>query len=379
MYQSELATIDEIIGNTTLKILHVINGLQPGGAEIMLLRLCEELVRHDVQNEVFSLTKADTLKPELEALGVKCHSGNLIELRRYFFDYSPDIVQGWMYHSNLAISLATLCSSASKKCYWSIHHSVDDISREKFTIRSVIRLLGVVSRFPNKTVYVSQVSKQQHEALGYNSKNSVLIPNGYDLNKFRKDKSLRSKFRSEFSISDDRFLVGILGRFHPMKDHEAFLDAAKLFSSNHDKCAFIIAGRGTDCPQIIKWIEDRGLSELVHVLGNRQDVATILNGLDTLATSSSYGEAFPIVIGEAMACETVCCSTDVGDSKWLIGDENLISRPDDHVALSENWLNVAKLSLQNREQLGKKLRNRIEEKFALADIADKYLCMYSSD
>ena len=345
----------------------------------MLLRLCEELSHHDVQNEVFSLSKNDTIKPQLEALGIKCHFGSPFKLRQLVHSSSPDTIQGWMYHSNLAVTLATLFSSYSKKSYWSIHHTIDDISREKVTTRAVIRMLGLTSKRPVKTVYVSQVSKQQHEALGYTSSNSVLIPNGYDLQKFRKDNVLRGRFRTEFNIADEQFVVGILGRFHPMKDHGTFLDAARLIASKHKNCRFIIAGRGTDCQKMFEWVEDRGLSEIVHVLGDRRDVATILNGLDTLVTSSSYGEAFPIVIGEAMSCETVCCSTDVGDSKWLIGDEGLISLPDDPDALSENLLNVAKLSRDDREQLGRKLRSRIEEKFSLTDVADKYLAIYNNN
>ena len=343
----------------------------------MLLRLCEELARHDVQNDVFSLSSNDTIKPQLEALGVKCHKGNPVQLRQYIHNSAPDVVQGWMYHSNLAISLATLFSSSSKKCYWSIHHTIDDISREKFTTRAVIRLLGLMSKRSNRTVYVSQVSKQQHEALGYNASNSVLIPNGYDLEKFSKDVSSRMEFRNEFGLSDDVFVIGILGRFHSMKDHQSFLEAARLFSAKYENCRFIIAGRGTDCQQTIEWIAERGLSKIVHVLGDRRDVATILNGLDILATSSSYGEAFPIVIGEAMSCQTICCSTDVGDSRWLIGDDSLISTPDDPAALSENWSKVARLSPESREQLGKKLRCRIEDKFSLTDVANKYLAIYN--
>ena len=129
---------------------------------------------------------------------------------------------------------------------------------------------------------------------------------------------------------------------------------------------------------MFEWIEARGLSEIVHVLGDRRDVATILNGLDTLATSSRYGEAFPIVIGEAMSCETVCCSTDIGDSRWLIGDDSLISQPGDPAELSQNWLKIAELPLANREELGKSLRDRIEAKFALADIAEKYMAIYNN-
>ena len=151
-----------------------------------------------------------------------------------------------MYHSDLAISIATMFSKHSKNIFWSVHHSIDDISKEKFTSRVVIRFLKLISKQPRNTVYVSRISKQQHEALGYSTSNSVLIPNGYDLELFKKDASLRARFRNEFGIPDDQFVVGNLARFHIMKDHEAFLDAAALFSSKHSNCGFIIAGRGTD-------------------------------------------------------------------------------------------------------------------------------------
>ena len=359
-----------------MKILHVINGLWPGGAQVMLLRLCEELARHDVQNEVFSLTKNDTLKPQLEELGVVCHQGSIRELRRVIKTVQPTAVQGWMYHSNLAITCGTLFSESSRNQFWSIHHSIDDISKEKMTTRIVIKILNLMSRLPRKTVYVSQISKDQHEKLGYNSENSVLIPNGYDLSLFKKNTSLGESFRKELGIPENQFLFGILGRFHPMKDHEAFLDAASLFSSKHNNCGFVIAGRGTQNLQVTEWINEKGLSGKVHVLGDRRDVAAILNGIDILATSSRFGEAFPIIIGEAMSCETICCSTRVGDSEWLIGDAELISPPGDSESLANNWLRVAGLCVASRDELGRKLRSRIDEKFSLPSVAKKYLALY---
>jgi len=358
-----------------LKVFHVINGLWPGGAQIMLLRLCEEFGRHDVKNEVFSLTKADTIIPQLEAIGVRCHQGNILDLRRILKKSSPNVIQGWMYHSNLAIACATVCSSLSKKQYWSVHHSIEDMSNEKFASRIVIRILGLISKLPKKTVYVSGVSKQQHAELGFFSGNSVQIPNGYDLELFKRKPTLRNSFRAEFEIPDTRFLVGILGRFHSVKDHKMFLDAAALFSAKHNNCGFIIAGRNTNNTQITEWIDERGLSDKVEVLGDRRDVVSILNGIDILATSS-LSEAFPIVIGEAMACETICCATNVGDTELLIGDEDLISPPGDPVALSENWWKVANLSQDKRGVLGKMLRERIKDNFSLSVVADKYLALY---
>lgn len=357
------------------KVFHVINGLWPGGAQIMLLRLCEEFARHEVQSEVFSLTKADTIKPQLEAIGVKCHQGNILDLRRVLKESSPDVVQGWMYHSNLAIAGATVFSGLFKRQFWSVHHSIEDMSLEKFTSQIVIRLLSLISKLPKKTVYVSEVSKHQHTKLGFCKDNAVQISNGYDLELFKKDASLRETFRNELEISDSSFLIGILGRFHFLKDHKMFLDAAALFASKHDNCGFIIAGRDTTNTQITDWITERGLSDRVMVLGDRRDVSAILNGIDILATSS-ISEAFPIVIGEAMACETVCCSTHVGDTEILIGERDLLSLPGDPVALFESWWRVANLSSKAREDLGKKLRTRIREKFSLSIIAEKYLSLY---
>jgi len=344
----------------------------------MLLRLCEELGRHNVQNEVFSMTKADTIVPQLEAVGVRCHQGNIFDLRRKLIRSSPDVVQGWMYHSNLAIACATAFTTLSKKQCWSVHHSIEDMSNEKFASRMVIRILSLISKLPKKTIYVSQVSKHQHIKLGFHAGNSVQIPNGYDLELFKKEPTLRETFRNELAIPDSRFLIGILGRFHSVKDHKMFLDAAALFSTKHSDCGFIIAGRNTINNQITDWINERGLSEKATVLGDRRDVAAVLNGLDILATSS-VSEAFPIVIGEAMACETICCATKVGDTELLIGEGDLISPPSDPVALSENWWKVANLSQEAKEDLGKKMRERIRDKFSLSVIAEKYLALYEAN
>ena len=359
----------------SLKVFHVINGLWPGGAQIMLLRLCEEFGRLDVQNEVFSLTKADTIKPQLEAIGVRCHQGNIFDLRRAMLESSPNVVQGWMYHSNLAIACATAFTSLSRKQFWSVHHSIEDINHEKFTSRIVIRILGLMSKLPRKTVYVSEVSKHQHIELGFCSDNSVQVPNGYDLELFKKEPVLREAFRNELDKPDCRLLIGILGRFHTLKDHKMFLDAAAIFSTKHSNCGFIIAGRDTNNNHITDWISERRLSDKVTVLGDRRDVASILNGIDILA-SSSFSEAFPIVIGEAMSCETICCATKVGDTELLIGEKDLVSPPRDAVALSENWWKVANLSPGAKEDLGKRLRERIKSKFSLSVSAEKYLALY---
>ena len=77
-----------------------------------------------------------------------------------------------------------------------------------------------------------------------------------------------------------------------------------------------------------------------------------------------------------MSCETICCATKVGDTELLIGEQGLVSPPRDPVALSENWWKVANLSPEAKENLGRKLRERIKNKFSLSVIAEKYLALY---
>ena len=366
-----------------MKILHVINGLWPGGAQIMMLRMAEVLRQRDIDIDVFSLTKASTIEPQLKALGIgveicKSKPEAIRKLRRTLKTGDMDLVQCWMYTSNLATEIArTGLWQCKVPVFWSIHHSVPSLAHEQRSTRFTINALKLFKQRPNKIVYVSKISRTQHESLGYPPGKSVHIPNGYDLTLFSKCSEGRTKFRDEIKAGDEHFVIGCLGRFHEHKDQRNFLEAAKISLQKEPKLRFVIAGRDctTDNETLMQWVNDLGLKDHVHVLGDRRDVPSVLNGLDLLTTSSKT-EAFSIIIGEGMATQVPCTVTDVGDSAYLVGDDALVAPPCDPAGLSDVWLNVAAQSESDRLALGLQLRQRIEQNFSIESVVDRYLDLY---
>lgn len=129
-------------------------------------------------------------------------------------------------------------------------------------------------------------------------------------------------------------------------------------------------------PAIRKWIEEGELNDRCHLLGYRPDMPRIMAALDLVTTSSSYGEAFPMVVGEAMACGVPCVVTDIGDSSLIVGDAGLSVPPRDPSALARAWADILRQDETARRRLGETARNRVSELYSLRTIADRYESLY---
>ncbi|MGH7927916.1 MAG: glycosyltransferase, partial [Candidatus Binatia bacterium] len=211
-----------------MKILHVINRLSRGGAEMMLYKLLLALPEREkgLAHEVISLMDGGEFRPAIEALGVPVHAvgvrrgmpspAALWRLRRRIAEARPDLVQCWMYHSNVATALA---AAERSPVVWGIRHSIYDLGREKrltrLLIRSGPRLTGRVARI----VYCSRASAAQHEALRYPKSKTTVIPNGFDIEVFRPDWEARQALRVELRTPPETVIVGHVARYHPMKNH----------------------------------------------------------------------------------------------------------------------------------------------------------------
>jgi len=99
--------------------------------------------------------------------------------------------------------------------------------------------------------------------------------------------------------------------------------------------------------------------------------------LDISSSSSSSGEAFPNVIGEAMACGVPCVVTDVGDSAYVVGDTGQVVPPCNPQALADGIIQLLDLPKCERQALGNRSRKRIEENFTLDEIVRQYETFYT--
>lgn len=291
----------------------------------------------------------------------------------------PDVIQGWMSHGNLAGLLARMAAPGDPALVWAIRQSVYDLGYEKRSTARLIRLSAKLSCRPQAIVYNSHVARAQHEALGFCRRLGSVIPNGFDVSAFAPSSDARLGFRRELSIADDVPLIGIVGRFHPMKDHQTFIKAAKAVRERHPRCRLILVGPGMDPSnkELSGYLRDAGLEDAAHLLGVRDDMPRINAALD-VAVSSSFTEAFPTAIGEAMSCGVPCVVTDVGDSGRLVGDTGIVVPPRDPEQLASGIARLLDLSRQDREVLGAKARARVISEYSLSDVVASFSSLYLS-
>jgi glycosyltransferase involved in cell wall biosynthesis len=149
--------------------------------------------------------------------------------------------------------------------------------------------------------------------------------------------------RDEWGIDDEAITIGLVGRLDPMKDHATFLRAAKIFNQKERRVRFVCVGDGKEPykSEIHSLCKVLGLNGHLIWAGEREDMPSVYNAID-IVTSSSSGEGFPNVIGEAMACGVLCVVTDVGDSAIIVGETGNVVPSEDPQALADGWRSMLK-------------------------------------
>lgn len=369
-------------------VLHVITGLSTGGAEMMLRKLVGAMDSERFRPIVVSLMDKGTLGERIEALDVPVHAlgarRNLSALAvvralsRLVDEVKPDLVQSWMYHANLFASLAVMTSRNRVPVLWNIRASLDGLAREKRSTSVVIRVGAWASRAPSGIVYNSSVSARQHEAFGYLASRTEVIPNGFDCDEFRPDHCAGPALRAELGLAGSDVLVGCVARYHPMKDHANLLAAASQAARSDARLHFVLIGSGVEPAnaELASAIARHGLGARVHCLGERRDIPVLTAGLDIACSASAWGEGFPNVVGEAMACGVPCIVTDTGDSASIVGATGEVVPVRDPAALSRAILGLAGMDSGRRAALGAAARARIVTEFSLEAVARRYEAYY---
>lgn len=368
-------------------IAHVATGLGVGGAEMALLNLLSHLDRQSFECEVFSLSRQAPLAERIRALGVPVHVLGMrpgapdprgyLRLVGHLRRFRPHLVQTWMYHADLLGGLAAPLAS-QPPVVWGIHLTVGEMSGLKAATRLVIRLNARLSRrLPAVIVCCAEAALRTHAALGYDAARMRVIPNGIDLRRFAPQPAARARLRAELGLPAETPLIGMAARFDPHKDHRNFLRAAALLHRQRPEVHFVLWGREITLhnPDLAAWVRADGLEGVVHLLGLRDDSAALTAALD-LATLSSWGEAFPMVIGEAMACGVPCVSTDVGDAALLLGETGRVVPRRDPQALARAWDDLLALPPSARQALGRAARQRVADRFSVEQMAGAYARLY---
>ncbi|MCT8992266.1 GT4 family glycosyltransferase PelF [Chelativorans sp. SCAU2101] len=365
------------------KILHTITGLNDGGAEAVLYRLVTFDDRH--RHIVVSLSDGGKYAPLLSAKGIEVHCLDmprgrltLSGLRRLWAVLRrerPQIVQTWMYHANLVGGVIAKLAGV-KNIYWGIRHTDLVPGTTGRSTRMVDRLCARISPYvPSGIIACAEKAKDVHITNGYDAGKFTVIPNGYDIAQFSPDAEARQAFRQQLGIVADARVLGLVGRWDPQKDHANLIRAFSLLRKRMPDLHLVLAG--TDCDdsnaELMRLLQEAGGMENVHLLGRRSDIPSLMNALD-LHVLSSYSEAFPNVVAEAMACGTPCVVTDVGDAAVIVGNTGWVVPPRDSEALasaiSEALAEQEKDDIWHRRQ--RAARQRIVDEFSLEAMVARY-------
>ena len=370
-----------------IKIAHIINSFEYGGAEAML---CNMLTRTDLDRFeptvvalIDDLTVAEPLSKAgipLVTMGMRAgvpDPRGIAKLAAHLRRERPRVVQTWMDHSNLIGGLATRIACRAK-LVWGVHHSLHVPGLAKRSTLMTVSACAKLSHWlPDRVVCCSEHSKSLYLRNGFTASRTEVIPNGFDTGVFRPDPAARLRIRREIGVDPDATLIGLIARFDPVKDHANFLRAAAILARRLPDAKFLLCGDKIDPrnAMLTTQIDALGLAGRCYLLGPRRDVTRINAALD-VATSSSMSEAFPLAIGEAMSCGVPCVATDVGDSAMIIGPAGRIIPPRDPLALAEAWLDILTLDLNHRRRLGLAARRRICDLFDLGAVTRRYELLY---
>jgi glycosyltransferase involved in cell wall biosynthesis len=372
-----------------LRVQHLITDLNTGGAELSLSRILAGMDRSQFENRVITLLPTGPIGENLLAAGIQVRSLNMrpgqptsraiLQLTGWLRRERPDILQTWLYHADLLGLLAAKIAGI-RRVVWNVRSSDHDLSQYRPLTGIVLKLCTWLSGWPQAVVTNSRSGQEYHTRLGYHPRRWVWIPNGIDVQTFRPDPGLRGAIRRELDLPAESFLIGLVARFHPMKDHGTFLHAAGILAPRFADVHFVLAGEGVNPANrfLVDRIQTEHLSGRVHLLGRRTDIPRLMAGLDLMSSSSSSGEGFPNTIAEGMASAVPCVVTEVGDAAFLVGATGIVVPRENPPALADGWQRIIALGPEGRQALGEAARRRIEQEFSIAKAVQKYQHLYQS-
>jgi glycosyltransferase involved in cell wall biosynthesis len=361
--------------------------LNTGGAERALYNVLAGGLA-EAEHFVLSLQGEGTYGSRIRALGVPVYTLDMLgglpgpralwRLRQVVRGVRPDIIQGWMYHGNLAASMAARMTPGLRPAVaWNVRHSLYSLAAEKRLTRQVIRANRWASAGADAIIYNSRLSRKQHEGFGIAASRGQVIPNGFDTDQLRPDAECGRATRKALEIPSRATVIGHVARFHPIKDHASFLRAVVDVMSRHADVVCLMVGREVNLENpALAGVVPPELEGRFRFAGERNDVPNLMRAMEVLC-QSSWSEAFPNVLGEAMALGVPCVATDVGDSRDIVGDTGEVVPPSDSKALANGLLAMLGRPAEERAALGRAARVRIEERYDLPQVLEQYSTLYS--
>jgi glycosyltransferase involved in cell wall biosynthesis len=370
-----------------ISVVHIIIGLDVGGAEHMLSRLVlqQRRVYPDRRLCVVSLTGMGSLGSRLLKEGIEVYTFGMhglldlpfafFQLRKLLVELKPNIVQTWLYHADFIGGLAAY-SAGIRNIIWGIRTT--DVISGSVVVRILRLICGKLSGLiPKAIICGAEASRQSHILVGYKRDKLLVVPNGYNFDCLESSKKQRNTLRAELGIMQDELILGSVGRFHPDKNHKFFVRVAGILAAKNPKLRFLMIGRDINLlnEKLIGWINDSGFQERFILLGERMDVPGYMAAMDIFCLHSNT-EGFPNVLAEAMALGLPCIATDVGDAAFVMSDTGRVVPRGDFLNMAKSISCLLNLDQVARQNLGKQGEIRIRSEFSISSAQERVEQIY---
>lgn len=362
------------------KILFFIRSLNAGGAERQLVITAKGLAERGYKVTVLTFYAGGFYAEDIKDTKVQLLSLHktgrwdvlsfLLRLRRVLCQQKPDIIYSFLNTANiLAVLLRPFIRT--KRVVWGVRASNMDLDQYDWLSRWSYWLEFRLARFADTIIANSYAGKDYAVAHGFPEEKISVIHNGIDTERFIPDKASGKRLRDEWGVGNNQTLIGAVGRIDPMKGIPLFLKAAAIVKEKYPKVRFVWVGKGnaTYEQSMHKLATKMGLDDVLTWAGRHTDMLAVYNAFD-IASSSSYGEGFPNVLGEAMACGVPCVVTNVGDSALVVGDAGLVVLAKDSEALALAWSEMLLLESSLLQELTIAARKRVVNEFGVEVLID---------
>jgi glycosyltransferase involved in cell wall biosynthesis len=323
-----------------------------GGAQRQLANLAKGMARGGHEVVVVTYYPYAPLEQELKAAGVTVCSlekrgrwdlwGPTAKLVRLVRKTRPSVVHGYLSTANIFSLVAKLCRP-SVKIVWGMRASNMQWERydwlHQFSFACERRLSGCADLL----LVNSYAGRDHHAASGFPVDQMQVVHNGIDTDRFRPDKEAGRRLKRQWGIGEGERVICMVGRLDPMKDHPTFLRAAARIAQQRPEVRFVCVGRGSkDYTDALHTLAtELGIAERLLWPDCVVDMVPVYNASDVVVLPSSWGEGFPNVLGEAIACGIPCVATDVGDSARIVAESaGKVVPPSDAHALADAVLTV---------------------------------------
>lgn len=358
------------------KIVHIINNLQSGGAENMLYKIIKYSDKDKYYHEVISLKSGGAIEEKIKKTGTVIHhlnikKSNLIKsiLKAKKIIDNFDVVDTWLYHSDFFGFITG--KLAKKKIIWNIRHCNIDKNLNKKGTMLILKINSYLSKHIDCITFNSAKALENHKHIGFCSQHSKIVYNGFDIEVFKKTKEAKHDIIKSLNLNISNTVLITIGRWDIQKDYYTLINCLHLLKMKKIKFKMIMVGCGLDYKNnvLVELIDQYDLKSEIILFGERADIPQLLSAAD-IYVSSSAGESFSNTIGEAMACELTCVVTDVGHSKFLVGDLGKVVKPKDPSGLKDAIVEI--INTFDLKIKGEKSRERIAQNYNIKKIVKIY-------